>query len=81
MSHQGQTFLVGLGDGPTRPKVIDFGVAKAIGQSMTDRTLYTGVFYRDPAAAAPYEEAVRERLAALTDRGVPRARILDAFRP
>jgi 2-oxoglutarate ferredoxin oxidoreductase subunit beta len=44
-------------------------------------TLYTGVFYRDPAAGAPYEEAVRERLAAFTDNAVPRTRILEGFRP
>jgi WD40 repeat protein len=34
--------LVTLHDGVPVPKVIDFGVAKAIGQPLTDRTLVTG---------------------------------------
>src|SRR6186997_1363023 len=34
--------LVTLHDGEPVPKVIDFGVAKALGQSLTDRTLFTG---------------------------------------
>jgi WD40 repeat protein len=34
--------LVALYDGKPVPKVIDFGVAKAAGQSLTDRTLVTG---------------------------------------
>jgi serine/threonine protein kinase/WD40 repeat protein len=34
--------LVALYDGSPVPKVIDFGVAKAAGQSLTDRTLVTG---------------------------------------
>jgi serine/threonine protein kinase/tetratricopeptide (TPR) repeat protein len=34
--------LVTVIDGAAVPKVIDFGVAKATGQSLTDRTLYTG---------------------------------------
>jgi WD40 repeat protein/serine/threonine protein kinase len=34
--------LVTLHDGVPVPKVIDFGVAKATGQSLTDKTLYTG---------------------------------------
>src|SRR5262249_30354973 len=33
--------LVTLHDGRPVPKVIDFGVAKAIGQQLTDRTLFT----------------------------------------
>ncbi len=33
--------LVTLHDGQPVPKVIDFGVAKAIGQQLTDKTLYT----------------------------------------
>jgi serine/threonine protein kinase/tetratricopeptide (TPR) repeat protein len=33
--------LVTLHDGVPVPKVIDFGVAKAIGQSLTERTIYT----------------------------------------
>src|SRR4030095_15651714 len=35
-------FLVALYDGKPVPKVIDFGVAKAAGQSLTDKTLVTG---------------------------------------
>src|SRR5262249_33071583 len=34
--------LVALHDEHAVPKVIDFGVAKAIGQQLTERTLYTG---------------------------------------
>src|SRR5437868_707169 len=34
--------LVGLYDGRPVPKVIDFGVAKATGQPLTERTLFTG---------------------------------------
>src|SRR5436309_13867701 len=34
--------LVALYDGRPVPKVIDFGVAKATGQQLTDRTLVTG---------------------------------------
>ena len=29
-------------DGVPVPKVIDFGIAKATGQSLTDKTLFTG---------------------------------------
>jgi serine/threonine protein kinase/WD40 repeat protein len=35
--------LVTLHDGVPVPKVIDFGVAKAIGQQLTDKTLFTGL--------------------------------------
>jgi serine/threonine protein kinase len=34
--------LITLHDGVPVPKVIDFGIAKATGQSLTDRTLFTG---------------------------------------
>jgi serine/threonine protein kinase/tetratricopeptide (TPR) repeat protein len=34
--------LITLHDGAPVPKVIDFGIAKAIGRSLTDKTLYTG---------------------------------------
>jgi eukaryotic-like serine/threonine-protein kinase len=34
--------LVAMYDGAPVPKVIDFGVAKAIGQQLTERTLFTG---------------------------------------
>lgn len=36
--------LVSEQDGEPIPKVIDFGVAKALHQPLTDRSLYTGVF-------------------------------------
>src|SRR5207248_11138164 len=35
--------LVALQDGRPVPKVIDFGIAKATGPKLTDKTLYTGV--------------------------------------
>ena len=35
--------LVTLHDGTPVPKVIDFGVAKALGQQLTEQTLYTGL--------------------------------------
>ena len=35
--------LIGLYDGVPVPKVIDFGVAKATGQKLTEATLFTGV--------------------------------------
>src|SRR4051794_12676221 len=34
--------MVTLHDGTPMPKVIDFGIAKAMGQQLTDKTLYTG---------------------------------------
>src|SRR5205814_1456539 len=34
--------LVTLHDGVPVPKVIDFGIAKALGQQLTDKTLFTG---------------------------------------
>ncbi|QEH38911.1 Serine/threonine-protein kinase PknB [Aquisphaera giovannonii] len=34
--------LVTLHDGVPVPKVIDFGIAKAVGQSLTEKTIYTG---------------------------------------
>lgn len=34
--------LVGLYDGKPVPKIIDFGVAKAIGERLTEQTLFTG---------------------------------------
>jgi non-specific serine/threonine protein kinase/serine/threonine-protein kinase len=35
--------LVTVQDGQARPKVIDFGVAKAVGQKLTDQTMYTAL--------------------------------------
>jgi serine/threonine protein kinase/WD40 repeat protein len=34
--------MVTLHDGRPVPKIIDFGIAKALGQQLTDKTLYTG---------------------------------------
>ena len=34
--------LVALYDGKPVPKVIDFGIAKATGQQLTEKTLFTG---------------------------------------
>jgi serine/threonine protein kinase len=47
--------LVELHDDRPVPKVIDFGVAKAVGQQLTDRTLYTGfgALVGTPAYMAP----------------------------
>jgi serine/threonine protein kinase/tetratricopeptide (TPR) repeat protein len=38
--------LVTVADGKPIPKVIDFGLAKALGQKLTDQTLYTGLDMR-----------------------------------
>ena len=46
--------LVALHDGEPVPKVIDFGVAKALGQQLTDKTLFTG-FGPDGRHAAVHE--------------------------
>jgi serine/threonine protein kinase/tetratricopeptide (TPR) repeat protein len=35
--------LVALHDGRPVPKVIDFGIAKAMGEQLTDKTIYTGL--------------------------------------
>ena len=35
--------LVSLGDGKAQPKIIDFGIAKATGQRLTDKTLATEI--------------------------------------
>jgi serine/threonine protein kinase/tetratricopeptide (TPR) repeat protein len=47
--------LVTLHDAEAVPKVIDFGIAKAIGQRLTDRTLFTGFaqFMGTPAYMSP----------------------------
>jgi serine/threonine protein kinase len=55
--------LVTLHDGVPMPKVIDFGVAKAIEQKLTDKTLFTAFdhFIGTPAYMSP-EQAERSAL-------------------
>jgi serine/threonine protein kinase len=57
--------LVADADGQPVPKVIDFGVAKAVIQPLTDKTLYTGlgVVVGTPAYMAPeaFAEVVSRR--------------------
>jgi tetratricopeptide (TPR) repeat protein/tRNA A-37 threonylcarbamoyl transferase component Bud32 len=55
--------LVSLHDEKPVPKVIDFGVAKAIGQQLTEKTLYTGfgALIGTPAYMAP-EQATFNQL-------------------
>jgi eukaryotic-like serine/threonine-protein kinase len=55
--------LVSLHDGVPVPKVIDFGIAKAVGERLTDKTLYTRFeqFLGTPAYMSP-EQAGRSDL-------------------
>jgi eukaryotic-like serine/threonine-protein kinase len=55
--------LVALHDSVPVPKVIDFGVAKAVGQQLTDKTVYTGfgALIGTPAYMAP-EQATFNQL-------------------
>jgi eukaryotic-like serine/threonine-protein kinase len=55
--------LVALHDETPVPKVIDFGVAKAVGQQLTDKTVYTafGALIGTPAYMAP-EQATFNQL-------------------
>jgi serine/threonine protein kinase/tetratricopeptide (TPR) repeat protein len=60
--------LVTLVDGQPLPKVIDFGVAKAIDQRLTERTLFTRMGsiigtpeYMSPEQAAPSEQDIDTR--------------------
>jgi hypothetical protein len=43
------------------------------------RTLYTGVFYRDPTPPPTLEELVAERQRALAPKAMPRGEIVQAF--
>jgi 2-oxoglutarate/2-oxoacid ferredoxin oxidoreductase subunit beta len=54
--------------------------AMALAQEYGTR-LYTGIFYRDPRPAPTYEQAAALRQHTMRESGVPRARILDLFRP
>jgi serine/threonine protein kinase/tetratricopeptide (TPR) repeat protein len=53
--------LVTLHDGEPVPKVIDFGVAKALGQKLTDKTLFTRFeqMIGTPAYMSPEQAALR----------------------
>ena len=57
-------------------RIAAFTLAQDYGQK-----LYTGVFYRDDAPDATYEQDVVERQAELAAKAVSRERILDAFVP
>src|SRR6266705_240209 len=52
--------LVTLHDGEPVPKVIDFGVAKALGQKLTEKTLFTGFHHMlgTPAYMSPEQAAL-----------------------
>jgi serine/threonine protein kinase len=52
--------LVTLHDGEPVPKVIDFGVAKALGQKLTEKTLFTGFNHMigTPAYMSPEQAAL-----------------------
>ncbi len=52
--------LVTLEDGRPAPKVIDFGIAKALGADLTDRTLFTGLHQMlgTPEYMAPEQTAL-----------------------
>jgi serine/threonine protein kinase len=54
--------LVGDHDGGPMPKIIDFGVAKATGSRLTDRTLHTGMgqFVGTPAYMSPEQAALSD---------------------
>jgi 2-oxoglutarate ferredoxin oxidoreductase subunit beta len=67
--------LRGLGHDPS-----DRLRAMALAQEY-GRTLYTGVFYRDPQPGPTLGEVIAERHAALAGTGAPRERILEVFRP
>jgi 2-oxoglutarate ferredoxin oxidoreductase subunit beta len=67
--------LEGMGHDPAdRLKAMD--LAQQYG-----RTLYTGVFYRDPAPVPAYEQLVAERQRALASPARPRSEVLEAFVP
>jgi 2-oxoglutarate ferredoxin oxidoreductase subunit beta len=71
----GMTALTSLGHDPSN-RLRAMELAQDYG-----RTLYTGVFYRDPEPAPTYEHLVAERQRALAADARPRARILDMFVP
>jgi eukaryotic-like serine/threonine-protein kinase len=52
--------LVTVNDGAPVPKVIDFGIAKAIGQRLTDKTLFTQfhAFIGTPAYTSPEQAEI-----------------------
>src|SRR5438046_10582086 len=52
--------LVTLHDGEPVPKVIDFGIAKALGQKLTEKTLFTALHHMigTPAYMSPEQAKV-----------------------
>jgi 2-oxoglutarate ferredoxin oxidoreductase subunit beta len=69
----GMQSLAALGHDPAdRLRAMD--LAQAYG-----RSLYTGVFYRDPSPGPTYEALVKERQAAMTDPPPDRADVLRSF--
>jgi 2-oxoglutarate ferredoxin oxidoreductase subunit beta len=67
--------LAGLGHDAT-DRIRAMALAREYG-----RTLHTGVLYRDPEPPPTYESLVAERQRELRAAALPRARILDLFRP
>jgi non-specific serine/threonine protein kinase/serine/threonine-protein kinase len=78
--------LVAERDGAPAPKIIDFGVAKAIAEPLTDRTLHTviGGWIGTPAYMSPEQADVRGDIDTRTDvysLGVMLYEILTGVRP
>jgi non-specific serine/threonine protein kinase/serine/threonine-protein kinase len=78
--------LVAERDGETAPKIIDFGVAKAIAEPLTERTLHTmlGGWIGTPAYMSPEQADIRGDIDTRTDvysLGVMLYEILTGVRP
>jgi 2-oxoglutarate/2-oxoacid ferredoxin oxidoreductase subunit beta len=67
--------VAALGHNPA-DRLAAMGLAQEYG-----RTLYTGVFYRNPQPEPTYEALARERQEALMRDARPRTQVLEAFRP
>ena len=59
--------VVSVVDGRPRPKVIDFGIAKATGLRLTDRTVVTGHFLGTPEYMSPEQASSAEDIDTRTD--------------